>query len=139
MGSITGGYRLRERSAQTSRGGASLQNGLSRKPRNDVDHLQVEAALLSVAGERHLEERAIEAGSRCRGPHDRADAFQQAYNGQGAVSGDATLQFVRRPEMSSSAFARRQMVHRHQHEIVEVPSIGLEALKEIAVANPQGE
>jgi hypothetical protein len=31
------------------------------------------------------------------------------------------------------------MAHRHQREIVEVPSIGLEALKEIAVANPQGE
>jgi hypothetical protein len=38
------------------------------------------------------------------------------------------------PEVRGSSFARRQVVHRRRNEIVEVPSVGFETLKEIAVS-----
>ena len=79
-------------SARTSRRVASLRKGLSRKLRNNVDHLQVEAALLPVAWKRHLVERTIEAGAGCRGSYDGADALQQAHDGQRTEFGDASLQ-----------------------------------------------
>ena len=111
-----------------------MQNGLSRKPRNDVDHLQVEAALLSVAGKRHFEERSIEAGSRCGCPHNRADAFQEAHDGQGSVLSDPSLQVLRSPEMCHFAFPRHQLIHGRQDKIVEIPSIGMKASEEVTVA-----
>jgi hypothetical protein len=93
----------------------------------------VEPALLPVAGKRHLEERPVKAGSGCRGPHDSADALQEAHDGQRTVFDDASLQVFRSPEVRGSPIAWPQVVHRRQHEIVEIPSVGLEALEETAV------
>jgi hypothetical protein len=108
---------------------------LTRKHRDDVDHLQVEAALLPVARKRHIEERAVEPGSRCRGPDDGDDALQQAHDGQGAVFGDAPLQVLRGSEVGGPTFLRRQLINRLQDKIVEKPSIGSEAVEEGAVAD----
>src|SRR3981081_1001242 len=63
-------------SAPTSRRVASLRKGFSRKLRNDVDHLQVKAALLPVAGKRHFEERAVEARSGCCGSNEGGAVLQ---------------------------------------------------------------
>src|ERR1700753_4246905 len=91
--------------APASRRGPCLRNGLSRKLRDDFDHLQVEAALLPIAGKRHFEKRSVEAGSGRRSPHDRDDALQQAHDGQGTIFGDASLQVFRRSKVGGSAFA----------------------------------